>query len=158
MRVAAPRIVEIARWLHDTPEAATRSHHGHLLGRLPDHPERFEVVYQLLSLPHRRRIRLKARVTEDAPAIASVTGIWKGAEFMEREVYDLMGITFTGHPDLRRILLPEDYEEGHPLRKDFPTEGRGWRSTFPFIPRLDEEPPAEHAEGARSPLRTSRHS
>ncbi|MBA3754165.1 MAG: NADH-quinone oxidoreductase subunit C, partial [Nitrospira sp.] len=88
------------------------------------------VVYQLLSLPHRRRIRLKARVTEDVPNIASVTGIWKGAEFMEREVYDLMGIIFVGHPDLRRILLPEDYEEGHPLRKDFPTEGRGWRSSF----------------------------
>ena len=83
------------------------------------------MVYQLLSLAHRRRIRLKARVTEDAPQIASVTGIWKGAEFMEREVYDLMGITFVGHPDLRRILLPEDYEEGHPLRKDFPTEGHG---------------------------------
>jgi NADH-quinone oxidoreductase subunit C/D len=106
----------------------------------PSDPERFEVVYQLLSLPHRRRIRVKARVTEEAPEIASVTGIWKGAEFMEREVYDLMGITFVGHPDLRRILLPEDYEEGHPLRKDFPTEGRGWRSSFPFIPRLDETP------------------
>jgi NADH-quinone oxidoreductase subunit C/D len=139
-RVAAARIVDIARWLHDTPEASFDHITDICAVDYPADSERFEVVYQLLSLPHRRRIRVKARVTEDAPEIASVTGIWKGAEFMEREVYDLMGITFVGHPDLRRILLPEDYEEGYPLRKDFPTEGRGWRSSFPFIPRLDETP------------------
>ena len=145
-RVAAARSVDVARWLHDTPEASFDHITDICSVDYPNDPERFEVVYQLLSLAHRRRIRLKARVTEDAPQIASVTGIWKGAEFMEREVYDLMGITFVGHPDLRRILLPEDYEEGHPLRKDFPTEGRGWRSSFPFIPRLDEAP-EEQTEG-----------
>jgi NADH-quinone oxidoreductase subunit C/D len=144
--VAAARIVDIARWLHDVPEASFDHITDICAVDYPSDPERFEVVYQLLSLPHRRRIRVKARVTEEAPEIASVTGIWKGAEFMEREVYDLMGITFVGHPDLRRILLPEDYEEGHPLRKDFPTEGRGWRSSFPFIPRLDE-PPEEQTDG-----------
>jgi NADH-quinone oxidoreductase subunit C/D len=141
-RVEASRIADVARWLHDTPEAAFDHITDICSADYPDDRQRFEVIYQLLSLPHRRRIRLKARVTEEAAEIPSVTGIWKGAEFMEREVYDLMGIKFTGHPDLRRILLPEDYEEGHPLRKDFPTEGRGWRSTFPFIPRLDE-PPAD---------------
>ena len=134
------RIVDVAKWLHDTPEASFDHITDICSADYPDDRERFEVIYQLLSLPHRRRIRLKARLTEDEPTIASVTGIWKGANFMEREVYDLMGITFSGHPDLRRILLPEDYQEGHPLRKDFPTEGRGWRSSFPFIPRLDEPP------------------
>jgi NADH-quinone oxidoreductase subunit C/D len=139
-RVAPSRIVDVARWLHDTPEAAFDHITDICSADYPDDLERFEVIYHLLSLPHRRRIRLKARVTEDDPTIPSLTSIWKGADFMEREVYDLMGIKFSGHPDLRRILLPEDYEEGHPLRKDFPTEGRGWRSSFPFIPRLDEPP------------------
>lgn len=139
-RVAPGRIVDVAKWLHDTPEAAFDHITDICSADYPDDRERFEVIYQLLSLPHRRRIRLKARLTEDDPTIASVTAIWKGANFMEREVYDLMGITFSGHPDLRRILLPEDYQEGHPLRKDFPTEGKGWRSSFPFIPRLDEPP------------------
>ena len=139
-RVAPGRIVDVAKWLHDTPEAAFDHITDICSADYPDDRERFEVIYQLLSLPHRRRIRLKARLTEDNPTIASVTAIWKGANFMEREVYDLMGITFSGHPDLRRILLPEDYQEGHPLRKDFPTEGKGWRSSFPFIPRLDEPP------------------
>ncbi|MEQ1792416.1 MAG: NADH dehydrogenase (quinone) subunit D, partial [Nitrospiraceae bacterium] len=108
-----------------------------------DYPEdrlRFEVVYHLHSLPLRQRLRLKVRLTEDDPTIASVTGIWKGAEFLEREVFDMMGIRFSGHPDLRRILMPEDYAEGYPLRKDFPTEGRGWRSEFDFIPKMDDSP------------------
>ena len=146
IHVAAPKIAEIARYLHDAPEAAF----DHLTDICSvDYPEdqlRFEVVYHLQSLSHRRRIRLKARITEENPSIASVTGIWKGAEFLEREVYDMMGIRFVGHPDLRRILMPEDYAEGYPLRKDFPTEGRGWRSQFDFIPRLDE-PPVEQREG-----------
>ncbi len=138
--VAAARLPEIARYLRDAPEAAF----DHLTDICSiDYPEdqlRFEVVYHLHSLPLGQRLRLKARLTEDDPTIASVTGIWKGAEFLEREVYDMMGIHFSGHPDLRRILLPEDYDEGYPLRKDFPTEGRGWRSRFEFIPRFDEAP------------------
>src|SRR5207344_2932974 len=140
-RVAAARLLDIARYLHDAPEAAF----DHLTDICSvDYPEdqlRFEVVYHLHSLPLQQRLRLKVRITEDDPTIASVTGVWKGAEFLEREVYDMMGIHFSGHPDLRRILLPEDYTEGYPLRKDFPTEGRGWRSQFDFIPRLDEPPP-----------------
>jgi NADH-quinone oxidoreductase subunit C/D len=155
-RVAPGRIVDVAKWLHDTPEAAFDHITDICSADYPDDRERFEVIYQLLSLPHRRRIRLKARLTEDDPTIASVTDIWKGANFMEREVYDLMGITFSGHPDLRRILLPEDYQEGHPLRKDFPTEGKGWRSSFPFIPRLDEPPvvmDGEISEKDKQPFR-----
>ncbi|MBM4121016.1 MAG: NADH dehydrogenase (quinone) subunit D [Nitrospira sp.] len=146
VRVAADRIPDVATFLHDDPAAAFDHITDICSADYPDEAERFEVIYHFLSLPHGTRIRLKARVTEDDPTIPSVTGIWKGANFLEREVYDLMGIKFSGHPDLRRILMPEDYDEGHPLRKDFPTEGKGWRSRFEFIPRLDE-PAAETVEG-----------
>jgi NADH-quinone oxidoreductase subunit C/D len=145
IKIAAPSIVEIARFLHDDPMACFDHLTDICSADYPDAPQRFEVIYQLLSLPRGKRIRLKARVHDDNPAIDSVTGIWRGAGFLEREVYDMMGIRFIGHPDLRRILLPDDYAEGHPLRKDFPTEGRGWRSQFDFIPRLDE-PPTEQVE------------
>lgn len=145
VHIAAPKIVEIARFLHDDPMACFDHLTDICSADYPDAPQRFEVIYQLLSLPRGKRIRLKARVSEDNPAIDSVTGIWRAAGFLEREVYDMMGIRFIGHPDLRRILLPDDYAEGHPLRKDFPTEGRGWRSQFDFIPRLDE-PPTEQIE------------
>ena len=138
--VAAPRLLDIARYLHDAPEMSFDHLTDICSVDYPEDQQRFEVVYQVHSLPHRRRLRLKTRISEDNPAIASVTGIWKGAEFLEREVYDMMGIAFTGHPDLRRILMPEDYAEGYPLRKDFPAEGRGWRSQFDFIPKLDEAP------------------
>jgi NADH-quinone oxidoreductase subunit C len=80
---------------------------------------RFEVVYHLFSMRHRHMIRIKAEVPEDDCKIDTVTDLWKGANWHERECFDLFGIVFTGHPDLRRILLPEDWE-GHPLRKDYP--------------------------------------
>jgi NADH-quinone oxidoreductase subunit C/D len=146
VQVAADRILDVARFLHDAPEASFDHLTDICSVDYPEDRQRFEVVYHLHSLTYHRRIRLKARLSEEEPTIASVTGIWKGAEFLEREVYDMMGIRFAGHPDLRRILLPEDYAEGFPLRKDFPAEGRGWRSQFEFIPRLDE-PPVELAEG-----------
>jgi len=140
VQIEASRLRDVCGFLHDDPVAAFDHITDICSADYPDDRERFEVIYHLLSLPHRRRIRLKARVAESDPCIESVTGIWRGAEFMEREVYDLMGIRFQGHPDLRRILLPEDYDEGHPLRKDFPTEGKGWRSRFDFLPKLDEPP------------------
>ncbi len=99
----------------------------------PNEEPRFEMVYLFYSIEKNHRICLKARVPEEDCSIDSVTGIWKGAEFMEREVYDMMGITFNNHPDLRRILMTEDYDEGFPLRKDFPVEGKGWRDTFEFL-------------------------
>ncbi len=158
-RVQAARIVDVARYLHDAPEMAFDHITDICSADYPSDQDRFEVIYQLLSLPHGLRIRLKARLPEDNPSIASVTGIWKGAEFLEREVYDMMGITFTGHPDLRRILMPEDFAEGYPLRKDFPAEGRGWRSQFDFIPRLDEAPEemtgSEFTEAEKKPFRST---
>ena len=80
----------------------------------------FEVVYHLLSLNRRRRLRLRTRLGEEGE-IASVVSVWKTADWQEREAYDLVGIRFRGHPDLRRILMPEDFP-GHPLRRDFPLE------------------------------------
>ncbi len=80
---------------------------------------RFEVVYQLLSLPNRSRLRLRVPVPENDPTVDSLTPLWRGANFLEREVWDLFGIRFNDHPDLRRILLYDEFV-GHPLRKDYP--------------------------------------
>jgi len=83
-----------------------------------------EVVYQMFSTTHKRALRVRCQLPLDALTIDSVAGLWKSADWLEREVYDLFGVTFRGHPDLRRILMPYDYAEGHPLRKDFPLRGR----------------------------------
>ena len=80
---------------------------------------RFEVVYQIVSLPNRRRLRVRVPVPENDPSVDSLTPLWRGADFLEREVWDLYGIRFTDHPDLRRILLYDEFQ-GHPLRKDYP--------------------------------------
>lgn len=91
----------------------------------PERTPRFDVVYHLLSLSHQCVLRLKVRVGkkgEEHPAVPSVCGIWPGANWYEREVYDLFGIEFTSHPDLRRILMPPDWTT-HPLRKDYPLSG-----------------------------------
>ena len=91
------------------------------LDRYPLEP-RFEVNYHLVSIPNRRRVRLKVRLSGNDPVIDSVVPVWPGANWLEREIFDLFGIRFNDHPDLRRILLPEDWE-GAPLRKDYPVEG-----------------------------------
>ena len=83
-----------------------------------------QVVYQLWSIPNKRALRVKAELPLDRLEIESVVPLWNSANWLEREVYDLFGIDFAGHPDLRRILMPENYAEGHPLRKDFPLRGR----------------------------------
>jgi len=87
----------------------------------PSEP-RFEVVYHLLSIPKKERVRLKVKLDSGSPVVESLTSIWPGANYFEREVFDLFGVRFTGHPYLRRIMMPEDWE-GHPLRKDYPVEG-----------------------------------
>jgi len=118
--VAPEAILEICRFLKEDPEMGfdllvdvTGIHYL-------EREYSFEVVYHLLSLARRRRLRLRTRLGE-AGEIDSVTSIWCGADWHEREAFDLVGIRFKGHPDLRRILMPEDFE-GHPLRKDFALE------------------------------------
>ena len=94
----------------------------------PEEP-RLGVHYELLDRDALDRLTIKLRVTIDAPNVPSVTPDWPTANHQEREVYDMFGVVFTGHPDLRRILMPEDYE-GHPLRRDFPVGGEPIRFTF----------------------------
>ena len=89
--------------------------------RFPVEP-RFELNYHLVSLPKKTKIRLRTRVSAADPVVDSLVPVWPGAGWLEREIFDLMGIRFNGHPDLRRILLPDDWE-GYPLRRDYPTEG-----------------------------------
>lgn len=90
--------------------------------RGPEEDPRFEVNYHLFSTTHYGRIRLKVLVSEDKPNVLSVTNVWKTADWHERETFDLLGIKFIGHSDLRRILLPSDFD-GHALRKDYPLRG-----------------------------------
>ena len=90
--------------------------------RFPVEP-RFELNYHLLSIARRDRVRLRTRVSLQHPVVDSLVPVWPGANWLEREIFDLFGISFEGHPDLRRILLPEDFE-GAPLRRDFPVEGK----------------------------------
>jgi NADH-quinone oxidoreductase subunit C len=87
----------------------------------PSEP-RFEVVYHLLSITKKERVRLKVQLDGSSPALDSVTPVWPAANYFEREIYDLFGVRFAGHPYLRRLLMPEDWE-GYPLRKDYPVEG-----------------------------------
>ncbi len=91
------------------------------LDRFPVEP-RFELNYHLVAIRNKTKIRLRTRVSGADPAVDSLVPVWPGAGWMEREIFDLMGIRFNGHPDLRRILLPDDWE-GYPLRRDYPTEG-----------------------------------
>ncbi|CAA9544685.1 MAG: NADH-ubiquinone oxidoreductase chain C [uncultured Thermomicrobiales bacterium] len=99
---------------------------------------RFDVVAQLYSIPNRVRLRLKTGC-DDGETVPSLVPVWNGANWLEREVYDMFGIIFEGHPNLRRMLLPDDWDEGHPLRKDYPL--RGWKefpvyNTERVVPRV----------------------
>ncbi len=131
--VRRDRIVEMLSWLKRT-DRIRLNHLMCLCGidnrdRMDDALLRFEVAYSLYSITHGHEFRLRAQVPEDDPVIESATPVWRGAEWPERECYDLMGITFANHPDLRRILLPDDWQ-GHPLRKEYPLKGREEWSGF----------------------------
>jgi len=91
------------------------------IDRYPLEP-RFELNYQLISIPLKQKLRIRVKLSGNDPVVDSLFPVWKGANWLEREIFDMFGIQFTGHPDLRRILLPDDWE-GYPLRKDFPVEG-----------------------------------
>jgi len=129
--VGRDRVKEMLEFLHDTEEISF-SHLQDLCGvdYLGRKEPRFEVVYHLYSMRHRNALRVRAEVPEDDPSIESVVAIWDGANWHERECYDMFGISFVGHPDLRRVLMPEDWE-GHPLRKDYPLKSdlgdREWK-------------------------------
>ena len=99
--------------------------------------DRFGLVYLLANTRTNERLTVRAFVNEPAPTVPSVVDLWEGANWLEREVWDLFGIRFAGHPDLRRIVLPEQFA-AHPLRKDYPLQGRGERHNFPVITRADQ--------------------
>lgn len=102
----------------------------------PGARDRFGVVYLLLNSDSGERIIVRTAVNLPAPQLPTVCGLWGAANWAEREVYDMFGIVFTGHPDLRRILMPDEFTE-YPLRKDYPLKGRGERHNFPVITRAE---------------------
>ena len=119
--IPADRSVEVLRWLRDDQgfdllKDVTGVDYG---GGRP-----IQVVYELWSIPNRRQLRVKVELPLDALEVQSVVPLWSTANWLEREAYDMFGVQFAGHPDMRRILMPDNYAEGHPLRKDFPLRGR----------------------------------
>jgi NADH-quinone oxidoreductase subunit C len=120
--IAKTSIVEVCQFLRDDPEMRFDSIRDICGADYYRPEERYEVVYNLYSIPHRARVRLKVRVEESDLHVPTLTGVYAGAAWMEREAYDMYGILFDGHPDLRRMYLPEEFEY-YPLRKDFPLMG-----------------------------------
>jgi|SRR5688572_9564486 len=118
--VPADRIVDTCRALKDIPSLGFNVLLEVTAADYYPREPRFEVVYHLLSVSHRRRLRLKVRVAGGG-SVPTVQSVWRGAGWPEREVWDMFGVTFEGHGDLRRLLMPEDWE-GHPLRKDYPVQ------------------------------------
>jgi NADH-quinone oxidoreductase subunit C len=135
VQVPPQRLVEVCRFLRDDPACRMEM----LIDvtcvdylNYPDADDRFGVTYSLLSLTHNHRLWLKVFVNDPNPEVPSVTSVWKGANWTEREVFDLFGIRFSGHPDLRRIVCPDDFQD-HALRKDYPLTGKGERERFVVI-------------------------
>jgi NADH-quinone oxidoreductase subunit C len=123
--VSAARLLDFMRWLKDTPGQEYNYLVDVTAVEFRDRERPLEVVYQLRSLEHKANLRVKVELDPRGElAVDSVTSLWAGANWLEREVYDMFGVVFAGHPDLRRILMWETYAEGHPLRKDFPLRGR----------------------------------
>ena len=121
--VGVDRLVEVGTRLRDLAGAAFDFCSDVTASDWPVRPQRFDLVYMLYSTRHCHRIRVKTRVA-DGEAVPTVSGIWPAAGWLEREVFDMFGVRFAGHADLRRILMPDDWQ-GHPQRKDYPLEGPG---------------------------------
>ena len=121
--VAVDRLLDVMHFLHDDPATAFDYCSDITAVDWPPRQQRFDVVYCLYSTRRRHRLRVKVRAGEDDP-IESVTGIWTAANWLEREVWDLFGVNIVNHPDLRRILMPDEWQ-GYPQRKDYPLEGPG---------------------------------
>jgi NADH-quinone oxidoreductase subunit C len=127
--VAASRLAEIVRWLHDDPSQRYEFLSDVTAVEFRDRGRPLEVVWHLRSIAHRRFLRLKVLLEAGTPLeVPSVYDVYRGADWLERECFDMFGVRFVGHPDLRRLLMWETYREGYPLRKDFPLRGRFSRS------------------------------
>jgi NADH-quinone oxidoreductase subunit C len=139
VRVAAADLLETMRWLRDDRQTQFEqicdvTCVDYL--NFPNAADRYGVVYSLLSITHNHRLWVKCFVNDPSPRVPSVTSIWPGADWMEREVFDMFGVVFDGHPDLRRILTWDEFK-AHPLRKDYPLRGKGERENYPVIHRDD---------------------
>ena len=137
VRVPPDRLLEVMRFLHDDERCGFEqlcdlTCIDYL--NFPNARDRFAVIHSLLSISKGHRLWAKCFVNDPDPEVPSVTSIWRGANWLEREVYDLFGVRFTGHPDLRRIVTWEGFK-AHPLRKDYPLRGRGEREDFEVITR-----------------------
>lgn len=141
IRVERERLRDVAEFLRDAPDLRYEMLSDETavdMLRLRDEP-RFDVVVQLYSIRNRQRLRLKAGVN-DGETVPSLVPVFAAANWLEREIYDMFGIIFEGHPDLRRILLADDWDEGHPLRKDYPLRGfreyvqPGFEAPAPRVP------------------------
>ncbi len=137
VRVPSDRLLEVMRFLRDDPatlfeQLCDLTCVDYL--QFPGARDRYGVTYALLSITHGHRLWVKCFVNDPDPEVPSVCRMWKGAEWPEREVYDMFGVRFAGHPDLRRILTWDGFA-AHPLRKDYPLRGRGEREDFEVVTR-----------------------
>jgi len=119
--VPRERVVDVLRFLHDDPRTSFNLLADQTAADYPQREKRFDIVYHLYSIPKNHRLRIKVRAGE-SETVPSATVVYHAAEWHEREIFDLFGVVFEGHPELKRILLPDEWQ-GHPLRKEYPLEG-----------------------------------
>lgn len=138
IRVAAERLVEVCRALRDSPALRFAVCVDVTAADYYPREPRFDVIYHLLSPELALRLRLRVQVGGEAPEVPTLSGVWRSTNWQEREVLDLFGISFAGHPDPRRLIMPEDWE-GHPLRKDFPVQVKLPVRTYMPLQLTEEE-------------------